>query len=156
MTYACLCWHQWGFSCWLREQIFSKCHVCVNFAALCEMERVPVRELPSSLLPAYLSPMPPGAWRDGKLCLWVSQVGHRVGWKAGIILTWWTRSSGCISAGHICAACCSIPRWVPGAMLLFIMQSLTWVRCLQWTNASQAHPCLIYVNVGLGEISEGR
>lgn len=28
-THACVCWHQQGVSCWLREQIFWQCHVCV-------------------------------------------------------------------------------------------------------------------------------
>lgn len=62
--------------------------------------------------------------RNSKPHLLMSQVGCRVGWEAGIVLTWWTRSSGCVSAGHIHAGCCSVPRRVPGAMR-FIIQFLT-------------------------------
>lgn len=112
-----------GVSCWLRKQIFWKCHVCVYFAASCEMERVPVRGPTRGLLPAYLDLVPWRAQRKSAL-LTDEPGGMQGGVGSGIILTWWTRSSGCVSAGHIHAGYCSIPRWVPGAMQ-FIIQFLT-------------------------------
>lgn len=83
--------------------------------------------------------------------------GWNTGW-VGKLGSFWPDEPDHLDAFQqgISAGCGSVPRWVPGAMFQFITQSLTWVRCLQWTNASQAHPCLIYVNAGLGEINEGR
>lgn len=151
VTSTCVCWHQQGFSCWLREQIFWKCHVCVYFAALCEMERVPVRaaQQPSASWPQ------PHATSNGELAYGLAR--WNTGW-VGKLGSFWPDEPDHLDAFQqgISASCCSVPRWVPGAMFQFITQSLTWVRCLQWTNASQAHPCLIYVNAGLGETNEGR